>query len=197
MIIGMSYFWSFKSAGNLLQCIETVAKNRPQRKYIILVLCADFIARMTFTGDMGTLYDYLTLEKFSFSKEDYGFLLATRYVSCYHMLSLFGSRLVKVWLQCSCTLVCQSQVSPWQPCQMTPVSRRTLKERLCPWEKPGYWWWSNFHRLLHYDVRNLVRWKFNCFNLGKGAKFTTLWLKSTLSSTFYKLRHIFTRRDGH
>ena len=73
-----------------------MAKNRPQRKYIILVLCADFIARMTFTGDMGTLYDYLTLEKFSFSKEDYGFLLATRYVSCYHMLSLFGLRHVKV-----------------------------------------------------------------------------------------------------
>ena len=63
------------------QCLATVTKARPERRFIILTLCADFIARMTFTGDMGTLYDYLTLPKFAYSKEDYGFLLATRYVS--------------------------------------------------------------------------------------------------------------------
>jgi hypothetical protein len=29
---------------------------------------------MTFSGDVGTLYPYLTLEKFSISKQNYGFL---------------------------------------------------------------------------------------------------------------------------
>ena len=88
------------------QCVETVTTKRPERKYIILTLCADFIARMTFTGDMGTLYDYLTLPKFAYSKEDYGFLLATRYVSditnsiC--IIICFFS-LVKDLLQCSST----------------------------------------------------------------------------------------------
>ena len=49
-------------------CWKTLTTKRPARIYIILCFFADFVARMTFTGDLGTIYPYLTLPKFEFTK---------------------------------------------------------------------------------------------------------------------------------
>ena len=49
-------------------CWKTLTTKRPARIYITLCFFADFVARMTFTGDLGTMYPYLTLPKFEFTK---------------------------------------------------------------------------------------------------------------------------------
>ena len=57
---------------------ETMTKSRPNQKYIIVAVLADLIIRLTFTGDIGTLFPYLTLEKFSFTRQNYGLLIGVR-----------------------------------------------------------------------------------------------------------------------
>ena len=55
-----------------------MTKSRPNQKYIIVAVLADLIIRLTFTGDIGTLFPYLTLEKFSFTRQNYGLLIGVR-----------------------------------------------------------------------------------------------------------------------
>lgn len=61
--------------------VQTLIMKRPNRSYIIIAVVSDLIMRLTFTGDIGTLYPYLTLPKFAFSRQDYGFLLGVRQLS--------------------------------------------------------------------------------------------------------------------
>ena len=58
--------------------VQTLTKSRPNQVYIIVSVISDLIIRLTFTGDIGTLYPYLTFEKFAFTRQDYGLLLCLR-----------------------------------------------------------------------------------------------------------------------